>query len=107
MRSFFPLCIEHLPNCHSVRPSPFYHYRCSITPVWTFWKHLSHDALPTDMIFYVLRSIPSNRLIHVYSAGLMLDALEIIIKWLQVSVSCNLNRQTTIKVLICVLGNWF
>ena len=51
------------------------------------------------MIFYVLRSIPSDRLIHVYSAELV---LEIICNWLQVSVS-DCNRQTLfIKILICV-----
>ena len=94
----FSLSIEHLPNCYSVRPSPFYHYRCFIIPVWNIWKHLSH-AFPTEMIFYVLRSIPSDRLIHVYSAELV---LEIIFNWLQVSVS-DCNRQTLfIKILICV-----
>ena len=88
----FSLCIEHLPNCYSVRPSPFYLHRCSITPVWKFWKHLSH-ALPTEMVFYPLRSIPSPSesdrpiLVREHSRELTLDVLEIIFNWLQVSVS--------------------
>jgi hypothetical protein len=42
------------------------------------------------MIFHLLRSNRSEWLLRDYSAELMLDTLEIIIKWLQVSVSeCN------------------
>ena len=83
--------IEHLSNCYSVTtvsPSPFYLYHCNISPDWAFKGHISH-ALPTEMIFYLLRSIPSNLLIHPseYSRKLMCSMLEIIIKWLQVSVS--------------------
>ena len=87
--------MDHLPNCYSARPSPFFLYRCCyISTDWTFTKHLSH-ALPTDMIFYVLRSIPSDRLIRIEAEKSMLDALEIILNWLQVSVSVNdCNRQT-------------
>jgi hypothetical protein len=49
-------------------------------------EHLSH-ALPTDMIFYLLQSIDLHRLqLHDYSLKSMLDLLEIIIKWLEVSV---------------------
>jgi hypothetical protein len=51
-----------------------------------FLEHLS-CALPTEMIFYLLRSIRSERLIRDYSAELMLDTLENIIEWLQVSVT--------------------
>jgi len=49
---------------------------------WSFWEHLSR-ALPTEMIFFLLRSIRSECLIHRYSGELMLDILEIIIKWLE------------------------
>ena len=56
------------------------------------------------MIFYHLRSIHSDSLIRDYSAELMLDTLEIIIKWLQVSVS-KCNRQTShTKNPTCVQG---
>ena len=67
--------------CYFVR-----HYYSFSTPDWSLWEHLSH-AIPTEMIFYQLRSTRSDRLIRDYSSGLMLDTLEIIIKWLQVSVS--------------------
>jgi hypothetical protein len=49
-------------------------------------EHLSR-ALPTEMIIYLLRSIRSEGLIGDYSTGAMLDMLEIIVSWLQVSVS--------------------
>ena len=77
---FFSL-FEHLPNCYSVSSSPFYLYHCNISPVWTFWEHISH-ALLTKMIFYLLQSIPSEFLA---CGELKLDTLKIIIKWLQVS----------------------
>jgi len=51
-------------------------------PDWGFWAHFSR-ALPTERIFYQLRSNRSDRLIRDYSGELMLDTLEIIIKWLQ------------------------
>ena len=84
------LCIYHLPNCYySVRPSPFNLYSCFPDPDWSFREHLSR-ALPTEMIFYLLRSIRSEHLLRDYSIELMLDMLEIIIKWLQVGGSeCN------------------
>ena len=82
----FSLCIEHLPNCYSVRRSV-----CFLNRDWTFREHLSR-ALPTELIFYLLRSIPSEYLLRGYSAESILDVLEIIIKWLQVSVS-EYNRQ--------------
>ena len=56
------------------------------------------------MILYLLRSIRSDRLMRDYSAELMLNTLEIIIKWLQVSVSvCNRPTLRT-KNPICVKG---
>ena len=86
MGNFPPLCIEHLPNCYSVRPTDF-----PFKPNWSFREHLSR-ALPTDMIFYLLRLIYSDHHISDNSAeGIsMLDTLEIIFKWLQVGVTeCN------------------
>ena len=80
MSELFSLSIEHFPNCYSVRCSP-----CYLSPDWTIREHFPH-ALPTEMIFYLLRSIPLESLIRDYSAELMLDTLEIIIKWLRVSV---------------------
>ena len=80
--SFF-LFIERLPNCYSVGSSPFYLYNCNISPNWAFKEHISH-ALPTELIFYLLRSIPSESLVPFNT--MMLSTLEIIIKWLQVSV---------------------
>ena len=94
----FSLCIEHLPNFYSVRPSPFFRF---VRRDWSFREHLFH-ALPTEMIFYLLRSIRSECLIRDYFAELMLDTLQIIIKWLQVSFS-DFNRQTPqTKNPICV-----
>ena len=72
-------------------------------PDWSFREHISR-SLPTEMIFYLLRSIPSEFLIRAstYSEEVKLDTLEIIIKWLQVSV-IECNRQTPqTKNLICV-----
>ena len=78
------LCIEHLPNCYSVRKTlPVFHECRGIK------KHISH-ALPTEIIFHLLRSIPLKYLMRDCSAEMMLDTLETIIMWLQVSVSeCN------------------
>ena len=70
-RAFF-LCIKHLTNCYTLR---------SLIPEWSLCGHLSR-ALPTEMIFYLLRSIRSERLMN-RSPDLK---LEIIINWLQVSV---------------------
>ena len=91
LSELFSLCIEHLPDCYSARPNIFSSQ--IVRPDWCFREHLSH-ALPTEMIFDLLRSIPSERLtvnlsypilICDYSEELMADILEIIIKWLQVS----------------------
>ena len=79
-------CIKHPPNCYSVRPSPFNLYNHLLIPNWSFREHLSR-SLPTEMILYLLRSIRSECLTHDPSGKLMRDTLEIIIKWLQVSVS--------------------
>ena len=63
-----------------VRPSRWFLIRdCG------FREHLSR-ALPTENIFFLLRSIRTEHLIPKYLAGLI-DTLEIIIEWLQVSVS--------------------
>ena len=56
-------------------------------------EHISR-ALPTEKIFYLLRSIRSKRLMRYYLAEWKLVTLEIIIKWLQVSVS-ECKRQTS------------
>ena len=79
------------------------HGRRDVSPDWSFRGHISR-SLPTKMIFFLLRSIPSEVLIRAdnYFEELKLDTLEIIIKWLQVSVIEG-NRQTPqTKNLICV-----
>ena len=97
----FSLCIEleNLSNCCFVRHSPLSLDNCFRNPDWSFREHLSR-ALPTKSIFYLLRSICLERLIGDCSTGLVLDTLEIIIKWLQVSVSNRRIPQT--KNSICV-----
>ena len=86
MSSFF-LCINQLPYRYSVR----YDYD-KLYLDWSFLEHLSR-ALPTEMIICQLRSINLDHLVPDLSAELMLDKVEIIVKWLQVSVS-ECNRQT-------------
>ena len=107
LSELFFLFIEHLPNCYSVSSSPFYLYHCNISPDrgLSFREHISH-ALPTEMIFYLLRSIPTKSLLRRHPLNFFresdLDTLEMIIKWLQVSVSeCNRETPQT-KNLICV-----
>ena len=63
-------------------------------------KHLPL-ALPTGLIFYLLGKIRSERLVRLYSEGPMLDMLEIIIKWLQVSVSEHIRQTLPTKNPIC------
>jgi hypothetical protein len=93
------LCIEHLPHCYSARKSSI--------PDRSLWEHLSR-ALPTEIIFYRLRTIPSDRLFSGYSTELILNTLEIIVKWLQVSVSeCNRQTPQTKNPLAICLGTWF
>ena len=68
-------------------------------------EHISR-SLPTEMVFYLLRSIPSEFLIRASynSKEKKIDTLEIIVKWLQVSAN-ECNRQTLqTKNLICVQG---
>ena len=74
------------------------------------WEHLS-GALPTEMIFYLLRSIgseylirdsfPDSRPILSYPR---LNRLEIIVKWLQVSVGECYRQTFQINNPICVQG---
>ena len=95
----FSLCIVDLPNRHSVRPFGRRYTYFILDESWR--EHLSR-TLPTEIIFYLLRSIPSKDLIrHAHSAEFM---LEIIIKWLQVSVSERNRRtpQTEKPIMICV-----
>ena len=101
MSELFSLNIEYLPNCYSVSCSPF----SFLTPDWTFTEHLSR-ALPTEKIFYLLRSIRSDCLMRDYTAKMKLATLEIIIKWLQVSVS-ECSRQTLGLNFDLCLGTWF
>ena len=96
----FSLCINQFPYCYSVR-----HYYCDQIPDRSLWEHLSR-ALTTKMIFCQLRLINSDLLIRDYSPSLMLDTLEIIIKWLQVSVSECDWQTPRIKISICA-GTWF
>jgi hypothetical protein len=106
LRSYLVPCISapifiipKLQNIHW-RHSPISYRPSSFNPDWSFREHVSR-ALPTNLIFFLLRSIRSECLIRDYSAELMLDTLEIIIKWLQVSSECN--RQTPhTKNSICV-----
>ena len=88
----FSSSIIHFPNRYSVRPSRFNLNNRSLIPNWSFREHLSR-SLPTEMIFYLLRSIRSECITLGFSGELKLDTLEIIIKWLQVSDS-ECDRQT-------------
>ena len=82
----FSLRIVHLPNCYSIRSFGFPFF--ILDESWG--EHLSR-SLPTEMIYHLLRSIGSERLIrHTHSAEFL---FEIISKWLQVSVS-ECNRRT-------------
>ena len=93
----FSLCIGHLRNCYSVRKS--HHITSSFLRCRSLKEHLP-NSLPSEKIFYLLRSIPLESPIRDYSAEWILDTLEIIIKWLQVSVNCNRQTpQTKIQIL--------
>ena len=60
-------------------------HRSDVDPNWSFTKHISR-SLPTEMIFYLLRSIPTGFLTRLEGV----KTLEIITKWFQVSViECN------------------
>ena len=67
------------------------------------WEHLS-GALPTEMIFYLLRSIGSEYLIRDFFPESRLNRLEIIVKWLQVSVGECYRQTFQINNPICVQG---
>ena len=105
----FSSAIERLPHCYSARHSiehlPQRYYtlpRPSLfIPDQSFWEHLSH-ALPTEMIFDLLRTIPSDRHFRHYSTKLKLNTLEFIVKWLQVSVSECYRQTPQTKNPICV-----
>ena len=87
---FFSLRIERLPNCYSVSSrKPVSHSDAG--PELAFREHISR-ALPTEMIFHLLQSIPSERLLR-FPGESEYHTLEIIIKWLEISVS-ECNRQT-------------
>ena len=77
MSELLCLYVEHLPNYYPVRDAYFCHDSYD-----SFWEHLSL-ALPSELIFYLLRKIPS--IICDYSAESRLDRLEIIVEWFQVS----------------------
>ena len=77
------LCIEHLPKCYSVSSPLDIVQNCR-----SLREHISL-ALPTEMVFYLLR--PTS--LYYLPPELLLDMLETIIKWLQVSVT-ECNRQT-------------
>ena len=100
---FFLSAIEYLPNFYSVglysgfSPGSFGRN-------WIFKEHISR-ALPTVTIFYLLRSIRSKILIPDCSKAMWLDTLDIIIKWLQVSVIVNATDKKNpcrLKNPICV-----
>ena len=91
-------------SLHHDRTSYYYsdrHYYRFLIQDWSLSEHLNH-AIPTEAILRQLQSINLDHLVRDYSAELMLDTLEIIIKWLQVSVSeCNWQTPQT-KNPICV-----
>ena len=74
-----------------------------VNPDWSFRGHISR-SLPSETIFRLLRSISSEFLIRAneYSEEVKLDTLEIIIKWLQVSVIKCSRRTPQTENLICV-----
>ena len=62
--------------------------------------HLSR-SLPTEDIFFLLRTlIRSEFLIPHYSAELVIDMLEVIIKWLKVSFRNATNNFNPLKLTI-------
>ena len=74
-----------------------------------FREHISR-ALPTVTIFYLLRSIRSKILIPDCSKEMLLDTLDIIIKWLQGSVIVNATDKknpSRLKKSDLCLGTWF
>ena len=79
MSELLCLYFEHLPNYYPVRDAYFCHDSYD-----SFWEHLSL-ALPSELIFYLFRTLCSERFIRDYSAESRLDRLEIIVEWFQVS----------------------
>ena len=99
----FSLRIERLPNCYSVSSR---HQLLFVGPELAFREHISR-ALPTEKIFHLLQSIPSERLLR-FPRESEYNTLEIIIKWLQVSVSeCNRQTPQTKKSNLYLPGSWF
>ena len=80
----FSLCIEGLPNCYSVSLGSGSALFAGPAG-WAFREHIFR-ALPTEMIFHLLQSIPSEYLVY-FPGESGFYTLEIFIKWLQVSVS--------------------
>jgi len=58
------------------------YHRSSVYTLSVLLEHLSR-ALPTEMIFYLLRSIRSEHLTARFPGKSKLDTLEVIVKWLQ------------------------
>ena len=72
---------NNFPNCYSVRLSSKSHPRYHLDMDWRFTnfrEHISH-ALPTERIFYQLRSIGSDRLMRGY-AGKLIQYLILLIR---------------------------
>ena len=101
----FSLCIE-LPNCYSVSSR---HQLLFAGPELAFREHISR-ALPTEVIFNLLKTIPSESLVRFPGdpGESEYRTLEIIIKWLEVSV-CECNQQTpqTKQSNLYLTGTWF
>ena len=110
----FSLCIKSLSNCYSVRYSPrslepsLAVYRPYFRSDWVF------RFFPMYRIFDLLRSIHPDFFIGIRDDSrrelkLRVETLEIIIKWLQVSVLSEYNRQIlrTKKFNLCLLGTCF
>ena len=93
----FSLCIERLHNCYSVSSR---HKLLEAGPEWAIRKHISL-ALPTDMIFHLLQSIPSESLLWFprNPGESEYHTLETIIKWLEVSAT---HKPFRLKNLICI-----
>ena len=105
MSELSSLFIEDLPNLRDrfyVRPRPF------VKQNWSFRDHISR-SLPTEKIFDLLwQSIRSESLIRHYSAELVIDMLNVIIKWLKVSSRNATNNLNPLRLTIRFsVGPWF
>jgi len=85
------------------RPSPFSPYNHILIADWSFKEHISR-ALPTEMIIYLLRSIYTLFLARDGTTESMINSLDIIVKWLEVSVLLWLMNPNLISNLC--LGTW-